>query len=890
MTLPSSTSVTTSLGPAVERATQALAHLRGRIAAQHAAGGMGIPTCGLATDLFDGLVSDAWRAVVADRGEAEARMLGPHIALVAHGGFGRREMAPFSDIDLMLLHDGAIAPGLVAPFARRLLQDLFDAGLSVGQSVRSVAEAADLAARDATIFSTLLDCRTLAGRDDLVGRLRGRLWGVAARGRRRMAALLSAARGEERGKYGQTVFLLEPNLKRSPGGLRDIQLIRWLGLVWWGDESWAGSVTLDDLVLVGGLSRGDADAVRDAAEFLMRLRNELHIHAGKAADELTRDEQVRIAAARGINAAGGLLGVERFMREYFHHSRRVADIADAMAEGCRRPHRLRSWFSGLLGHRIDGRYRVGPLSIDLVPHAPSETASSLDGVMRLLELSALYGMPVDHNAWLMVRAAASRLTDAIGEKARRRFLAMFDRPASTGDILRRLHEIGLLERFIPAFAHARHLLQFNNYHKYTVDEHSIVAVEKAAALAADDGWLGTVWGQIRRKRTLLLAILIHDLGKGFEEDHSEVGARIARDTAAIFGLPEDEAAILEFLVHKHLLMAHLAFRRDVDDTSLVVRFARDVGSPEVLRMLTVLTAADVSAVGPGTWNRWKADLLGDLYFKTLGHLDGESPSIPAERTRQAIERMLEGRDPADPSVSLARGLPLSCLRDRDPATILEHAAALAKLPSDGVLVDARWQEETSTLAIMVGTRETVASGIFHRITGGLTSQRLEILAADIHTLLDGLVIDHFVVRDPDFGGEPPADRVADIKQAIRASLKADDPPVFSRCWNPFAPQIAAASRLPTRVLFDNESSERSTILEVFTHDSPGLLYGIARTLFDAGLCVQAAKIGTFSDQVVDAFHVTDGDGRKVTDPQRLDRLRRALERVAAPLTSPSASD
>lgn len=299
-------------------------------------------------------------------------------------------------------------------------------------------------------------------------------------------------------------------------------------------------------------------------------------------------------------------------------------------------------------------------------------------------------------------------------------------------------------------------------------------------------------------------------------------------------------------------------------------------------MLAVMTAADVSAVGPGTWNRWKSDLLGDLYFRTLGYLDGESPSLPAERTRRAVERMLGERDPSDPAVALARSLPVSFLRDRDPATILEHVGQLARLSADGVLVAARWQESTSTVTITVGTREHVARGIFHRITGALTSQRLEILAADIHTLADGLVIDTFVVRDPDFSGAPPPDRIADVKDAVRAALKADEPPVFSRCWNPFAPQLAPAVRLPTRILFDNESSDGSTILEVFTHDSPGLLYGIARTLFDAGLSVRAAKIGTYSDQVVDAFHVTDGDGRKVVDPQRLEQLRRTLEKVAAP--------
>ena len=871
-----------SAGDAVARAAESLRRLRARIATQHAEGGLGYATCGLATDLFDALVIDVWQAVIAGCASADAERVARHVSLVAHGGFGRLEMAPYSDIDLMLLSDGGIDPGLVATAARRLVQDLFDAGLTVGQSVRSVAEAAQLASGDATIFSTLLDCRTLAGRDDLVGRLRSRLWGIARRGRRRMAALLSAARDDERSKFGETVFLLEPNVKRSPGGLRDVQLIRWLGLVRWGDESWSETATLDDLARAGGLTRDDADAVRDAAEFLLRLRNELHLHAGKAADELTRDEQVRIAAARGIEAAGGMLGVERFMQEYFRHTRRVADVADAIAACCRRPPAVQRWVAGLFGHRVDGRYAVGPGSIRVLAGAPAAATDSIDGALRLLELSALYGLPVDTEAWQRVRAAVQRRCDPLGSADRRRFLALFEAPDSIGSALRSLHEVGLLEQIVPPFAHARHLLQFNNYHKYTVDEHCIVAVEKAVALTDDEGWLGSVWRQIKRKGTVLLALLIHDLGKGFDEDHSEVGARIARDVAALFQLPDDEAEILVFLVHKHLLMAHLAFRRDVDDNSLVVRFAREVGSPEVLRMLTVLTAADVSAVGPGTWTRWKGDLLGDLYYRTLGYLDGESPSLRAERTGRALEALLADCDPADPVVVLARTLPLSYLRDRDPEKILEHVSQLARLPDDGVVVDCQWQEETKTVAIAVGTREGVAQGIFHRLTGAVTSQRLEILAADIHTLPGGVVIDHFVVHDPDFSGAPPVDRLADIRQAVRNALKAEAAPVFTRLWNPFAPQPVQASLLPTRVLFDNESSERSTILEVFAHDSAGLLYSIARTLFDAGISVQAAKIGTYSDQVVDAFHITYNAGRKITDPQRLDSLRRDLEKVAAP--------
>ena len=873
--------------PAVVRATRSLAGLRERVAAHHATGSPGIQTCALATDAYDAIVRDVWAAAIEDLEASDRDALRGHAALVAHGGYGRREMAPFSDVDLMVLHDGA-APHAVARLAKQLLQDLFDAGLNVGQSVRSVGEAVRLASADATIFSSLLDARPLAGRDDLVGRLLAGTWRIATRGRRRMSTLLVGARAEERGKFGDSLFLLEPNVKRSPGGLRDVQLARWLAFVWWGDEGWSSAASLDDVVLIGGMPRPDAEAVRDAGEFLLRLRNELHLHAGKCADDLPRDEQVRIAAVRGIGERSGLLGVERFMQDYFHHTRRVADVVESLVQTCRRPPRAQEFVSSLLGHRVDGRYRVGPRAIALLSGRRADTVTVTDA-LRLVELSGTYDLPVDPQAWQAVRAAAPRLSGGVDAEARARFLRLFDRPARLAESLRRLHEVSLLEALIPPFAHARHLLQFNNYHKYTVDEHCILAVEKAVAFDRDDGWLGETWRQLSRKRPVLLALLIHDLGKGFIEDHSLVGARIARDVAQLFALPADEAEIVEYLVREHLSMAHMAFRRDVGDDSLVIRFARDVGSPEVLRMLAILSAADVSAVGPGTWTRWKADLLGDLFFRTLGYLDGESPSRRTTQAGRVLEALLAGRESDDPVVQLARQLPAAYLRATDPARIVEELGRLSRLAADGVFVATRWQPDTATVAITVGTRESIAAGIFHRLTGALAGQRLEVLAADIHTLDNGLVLDHFIVHDPDFSGEPPASRLADIADAVKAALKADRPPTFTRLWNPFAPQTNATAQTPPRVRFDNESSSRTTILEVFANDSPGLLSAVARTIYEAGLSVRAAKIGTYLDQVVDAFHVTDATGRKVTDAERLAALKAALERAATPVSGPGAA-
>ncbi len=873
------TGETTGFRPAVVQAAAMLAELRARIAGQHASGGPGFQTCGLASELSDAIVLHVWEATVAELPAAEAEAVRRHAALVAHGGYGRRQMAPHSDIDLMLLHDGRAAEP-VARVAKQLLQDLFDAGLDVGQSVRTVSEACRLAAGDATILTSLLHCRTLAGNDDLTKKLAVRLRSSLGRSARRFAEMLVAARREEADRFGQTVSLLEPNVKRSPGGLRDIQLVGWLGLVLHGAE------TLDDLSLAGGIPKDDAAALRDAAEFLLRVRNDLHLAAGKAADDLTRDQQLRIAQARGIESREGLLGVERFMREYFGHTRRVAAAVEALQAAIRRPHPVRAWASGMLGHQVDGKFRVGPADVAALPGCAERIAGSVAAIIRLVELAMLYDLPIDRATWEAIREGVSRLPREPDPEANAAFLALFSHPEGLASGLRRLHEAGVLEIVIPEFAHARHLLQFNNYHKYTVDEHCILAVERAADLARDEGWLGATWRQLKRKRPLLLAILIHDLGKGFVEDHSEVGGRIARNVAARLGLPADEAEIIEFLVLKHLAMAHLAFRRDVGDDSIVMRFAFEVGSPEVLRMMSLLTAADVTAVGPGTWTKWKADLLGDLHFRTLGHLDGESPSVAAERTRRALEPLLAGRDADDPVARIARRLPDSYLRDTPPERAMEELGRLARLPADGLFALARWQADTSTVAVTVGTREGLAPGIFHRVTGALTSQRLEILAADIHTLDDGLVIDHFVVLDTDFAGEPPAERLAEIADAIREALKADRPPSFTRRWNPFAPQPVAAARFPTRILFDNESSEQDTILEVFAHDSVGLLYGVAKALFDAGLSVKAAKIGTHLDQVVDAFHVTDQAGCKVTDPARMAAICRSIEAVVAPVTGP----
>lgn len=883
-------SASLAVRPAASRAAAAVADLRHRIREQHGAHADPVATVALATELFDAVIRDLWNATLSELSPNEAAAAS-RVALVAHGGYGRREMAPYSDIDLMLLHDDRDPPA-VASVAARFVQDLFDAGLQVGQSVRTVSQACRLATGDATILSTLIDCRTVAGPSTLTISLSEKLRRIVRRSPRRYAAALTEARQEEAGKFGQTVSLLEPNVKRSPGGLRDIQLVRWLAVILCTAES------LDELVAAGGISRSDASVLRAASTFLTGVRLDIHLATNRAIDDLSRDQQLRIAAERGIEASDGMLGVERFMREYIGHTRGVKRVADAVIASAARRSPTGRLAAGILGHRVEGLYRVGPADVGAASGCEDRVARDPAAILRLQELAMLHGLPVHGPTWDVVRRTAGERPWGEGPpstEASQAFLRLFEPPPSASrqwhdslaQVVRKLHEVGVLEHFVPGFAHARDLLQFNNYHKFTVDEHSIHTVEECLRFEDHEGWLGRQWRSLTRPRPLLLAALFHDLGKGFPEDHSEVGAKLARAACQRLGVAADEAEIIEFLVLRHLNMAHVAFRRDVGDDSLVVEFAREVGSPEILRMLALLTAADVSAVGPGVWTKWKADLLGDLHARTQDVLAGEALGDEAARSREAAMRLVADRPPEDPVVKRIFELPPAAFRGVPPARIVEEVGRLCRLSADGVFAIARWQPETATISISVGTHERVASGIFHRVTGALAAERLGILAADIHTLRDGSVLDRFTVRDDDFAGEPPAERLADITAAIRNAVVRAEPPTIPLRWNPFAPQVQQpAATIPSRVLFDTESSRDATIIEVFSHDSPALLFRLARAIHEEGLSVRSARIGTYLDQVVDAFHVNDAEGRKVTDVDQLARVRRAVEQALEPVTAP----
>jgi len=851
---------------------------RERLRAEHDRGTPGIQLCAQTTELVDGIIVDLFEAALADIAMIDGKADDPlrdQVALVAHGGYGRRELAPMSDVDMMILHTPA-ASDRVSVLAERMLRDVFDIGLSLGHSVRTVRQATSLIRQDPIILTSLTESRHVAGNKELTRRLITRMRRQVIKRPQVYLTSIEKARRDERRQYGETVYLLQPNVKRTRGGLRDIQFLRWLGFCCYGVSEPRG------LRLQGVLSHEEERKIHDTNEFLLRLRNEMHLSTGKANDRLDRAMQVRLAEKLGYQGTDGLLPVEQFMQEYFRRTREVRYIVGRFLANARSRSRVGKMFGTLLGHKVGRDFHVGPYRISATRVGLEKLKTSLTQVMRLAELANFYDKRIDHKTWETVRQSADTLPDEIEPETAQRFMSLISQPRRLGELLRRLHELGVLQKFIPAFARARGLLQFNEYHQYTVDEHCIHSVERAAELLDDPGILGRVYRSIKDKETLHLALLVHDLGKGYTEDHSEVGLRIAGETAERLYLPSRQAEVIKFLSHKHLLMSHWGLRRDTSDPGVAMQLAREVGSPSVLRKLLILTVADLAAVGPGVLNAWKVDLLTELYEQSMALLSGDRSDRATQEqfdSRLDAVRMLTAPEPeADWYDEIILSLPGAYLLQTEPADVAADLKRLQQLQPGEVAAWGRFLPDRDAVEYTIVTHESITEGIIHKLAGALSSEGLEILSAQINTFAKGLVLDRFFVEDPDYSGPPPKQRMQDVSDRLIKAIKDPDskPPTFRTKWNDSKQDSASLSPQPVQVRIDNNTQAEYTILDIFAHDQNGLLYTIVRTLFELDLSVAKAKIATYLDQVVDVFYVTDLQGRKVEDPMRLEQIRKRL--------------
>lgn len=870
--------------PPVSRLRQELLDARERLAEgreaihrQHDLGMPGVQVGRKLTALADAAVQRVAESALADFPRPVADRLRERAVLVAHGGYGRRQMAPFSDVDVMLLHQGRVDRD-VERFARRLTQDVFDIGLQLGQSLRTVEESIRLARHDAVIASSLVESRRLFGSEQVMNDFGERFRRMISRRVTAQCMEFVEARREERDKYGETVYLLEPNVKRSPGALRDLHLLRWL---WFAH---AGESDLERLRLRGVISKFDHRRLVTARDFLMRVRNELHFHAGKELDALTRAEQVRIAEKFGYYGSAGLLPVERFMRDYFRHAGHISFLATRMSE-LSAPKPTVEWvLDSVFVRRVEADYQIGSREIAATQQGRAKLERQLGEALRLLDLARLSDLRIAQDTNYLVYRSAPNYSNELTPQLKADFLQALDNPHGLGRLLRRAHELGVLEKFLPDFARARCLLQFNQYHKYTVDEHSIRAVEEATRYATRGGRSGRAYDSLDRKWFLHLALLIHDLGKGQEEDHSVVGERIAGQTAERFELPADDRDTLMFLIREHLSMNRIALRRDISNPDTITAFAELVGTAERLKLLYLLTLADMCAVGPEVMTKWKGDMLGSLYERTRRRLQPDGDDSPGRRVRarrEACWRALSAKQQRDPWYQRQNdALPESFITTHTAQQVVDTLERLRLLNNRRGAAWGRHNPTLGAVEFLAGVDQGSGRGVFSGMAGALSAAGLKINQAETAMLADDLLLLRYVAQDPDSPAGSDPERIYKISRAMENSIDSDKPPRFRRVWGEKTAQSQAElSNQTSEVRLDTSIAERWLIVEVFTFDRLGLLYELARALHELELVIGFAKIGTSGDRVVDVFYVSERDGAKPQGDHRLDAVRSRLEEV-----------
>lgn len=832
-------------------------------------GAMGLQIGSMLSDAMDGFVLDILEDTLKQLPERDRERITRHAAMVAIGGSGRGQVSPFSDVDLLFVIERPVKD-VFAELVKKLVPRYWDAGIKLGQRVHTVRDAVQRATSDPHLASSLVHARGLWGQPELVNALRKRFYRRAVLLRRN--AFLEdciAGREEERREHEATVQQLEPDVKRSLGGLRDVHLLEWVAFARYQ------ATNLDELLAKNALSREDVDRLRRADEFLTRIRIELHLATGRGNDVLTRDEQLRIAESRGFEQDGVHRPVELLMREYFEHSSAVAEISRRFV-GRHRPRSLRSRVRQvLLSHRIGKGLVLGPDELDIVPSRIDEVCPALDDAVRIYQTAIDLDVAIAPRLSEAIKNAARAFEPPPSEETSRRFLKILATHGRLGATLRNMRDTSVLDRVIPEWTHVRNLLQFNQYHHFTVDEHTLRCLEICEKFSPDTPW-GAAYEGIQAKELLHLALILHDAGKGYPEDHSPVGARLAVDVCQRLKMTAGQTDVVTFLVLRHLEMADLAFRHDITNARVLMEFSRKVGTADKLTMLFVLTVADVSGVGGDVWNQWKAELLTDLYNSLMLILSGGHPRFQEQERLEQVRKHvrgsivpLESDDDADVGKWIDRQLDAFSspyLMGTAPVRIAADLSVIQSLEPNSVHVEGQYDERLGQVDYRIIIGPELSRGCFHRIAGVLTARHLEVLGAEIATSYDDVVVDVFHVVDQDFSGEVPDFRIREISDSIVDVLhrRVTVPALFRRhskfvAEAPFEPSLDE----PTRVEISSETSDRNTVVSVFTRDQPGVLYTITRALFQLGLSIEQARIATHLDQIADIFYVTDQEGRKI---------------------------
>lgn len=801
---------------------------------------------------------------------------GERIALIAVGGYGRAEMAPFSDVDLLFL-----TPYKITPWAESMIESMlyifWDLHLKIGHASRTVKDCIRLGREDYTIRTALLEHRFLGGYAPLGKKLGERLRKDLFRntGADFIEAKL-AERNERHIKQGGQRYVVEPNIKEGKGGLRDLQSLFWIAKYIHGVDDTA------DLVGLKVFSQDEYDSFTEAEDFLLTVRCHLHLINNRAMDQLTFDMQVEIAQRLGYRDRGGRRAVEHFMQDYFRHATRVGELTRIFltsleAQHAKREPRLVGFFRRR--KRVKSGYKVEQNRLNIA--GPKSFLKDKLNLLRIFEEALRTGYLIHPNAMRLV-SANLHLIDAGMQKdpeAVRIFLGLMLKHGNPERALRRMNELGVLAAFLPEFEPIVAMMQFNMYHSYTVDEHTIQCISTLAhiergELVEELPVVSEILKAGLNRKVIFVALLLHDIGKGRDEDHSVLGAQITRKIAPRLGLKPEECETVEWLVRYHLLMSDVAQKRDISDPRTIRDFAKAVKTKKRLDLLTVLTVCDIRGVGPNTWNNWKAMLLRGLHGATTDALETGLEEINrGARENEAKRRLrvaLGDWDKKTLNTEIARhygpywqGLPT--------AAQVVFANLLRDIDQSEVRIDLLLDEDRDATRACFALADH--PGIFSRLAGALALVGANVVDARTYTSKDGYATAVFWVQDAD-GAPYEQSRLPRLRTMIDKTLKGE---VVARDALKDRDRIKKRERdfrVPTSITFDNEGSDIYTIIEVDTRDRAGLLFDLTRSLASNNVYISSAVIATYGEQVVDTFYVKDMFGLKFHSGSR----QRALER------------
>jgi [protein-PII] uridylyltransferase len=836
-------------------------------------GASGRQTAGARSFVLDLVVENAF-CEATRLGEAGGLLadMGNEWAVVALGGYGRAELAPYSDLDILFLHTGNRATQ-IRQLVEPMLRLLWDAGLTIGHSFRTVHECVTATRTDPHLQTALVYTRLLAGNGALYESLREAL---EKERRKRAEAFIDAIRHERDiryTKFSADVCLQEPNVKEGAGGLRDLHTALWTAYASYGCR------TLEELRAHNLISEDERKGASRAYDFLWRVRYAAHLLTRRKTERLSLDLQPALAQEFGYQEGSYLLASEKFMRDYYYHARALHLFSENLIERASESEPKGShWWN-----KRQTKSLMEPLSI-------SEGRLQLDADAQLFiknplklfdafALAQATGLPLGHG----LREAIHQSLKAVDHKFRaspeasEAFLKLLRRRGRVGYVLRLMHEIGFLGRFLPEFKRIGLLIQHDLYHHYTVDEHTLKAIEALDELhnTSDKqrAHLRVVADEIEDLALLHLSLLLHDIGKGRGSGHIPRGAKIAERICHRLHLSHQEEAKVVLMVRLHVTMAHLAQRRDLNEPQVASDFALQLGTLDALNMLLLLTYADLNAVAPGVWSEWKGTLLWELYRRTRMLLAGtDAPPDELEKMARFKEQVVSTLDGYLPISEVERHialLPDRYVRVTRPEAAATHLHLLEELKTEPLAL--RWiRHGESSTEMTICTRDR--HGLFADIAGVLATHGIEILSAELNTREDRIALDVFMLRQASVHHAIDGHRYVAIERSLRKAIagESDVAALVERWRTKNAPRkhstVVAHPRrrkLP-HVACDNESSPSSTLIEIHAIDEHGLAHKIASALAGLGLNIVCAKIATEKSDALDVFYVTDVNGMKLS--------------------------